>query len=328
MIGIISTLVVVLVVMGFYANTILNRMRAAPIQEDKQQVLDNANSDEDYLASKPSIAPALTKSPEKTNTLYNIMLYGIDARNATSFEGGLSDTMILMQMDTQKQTVKLISFMRDSWVSIPGYSQNRLNTCYRFGGHALAQEVFSSHFGIDVDHYAVVNFWSFAELVDILGGVEIDVQKNELYPMEVNLNEVGKRNETPKQAGLQHLNGAQTVAYARIRSAKSDEYGGGDFGRTGRQREVISAILDEAKRSSLAEILGMLDVGVDHVRTNMSNTELIAAAKAFMALSDVEMQELRIPVDGAYQDASKNGASVLDLDFEKNADAIREFLNN
>lgn len=325
---VIGILLVLLIGMVVYFFVQMGKMQVLP--EDTGKVQELIKGDSEYASAKPSVAPIMTPQPSgEQQTEYNILLYGIDSRDANSFENGLSDTIMLVNMNTEKGTIKLVSFMRDTLVTIPGHSKNRLNTCYKFGGHALTNEVLSSHYGVDVDWYAVVNFWSFADLVDVIGGVQVDVKQEELSAMQDNLQEIYNLDKSeplekaPKKGGVSLLNGKQAVAYARIRHT-----GNGDFERTSRQRVVMEAIIKELKQSNLVEITKMIDVGTKYVRTNVSKADMLKVASAFFQLKDADIQQFRLPDDGAYKLTSYNGASVISVDFEENAQRLKDFLNN
>lgn len=326
LITIIGLLGITLACMVGYFFVQLTRMQ--DVTDNSAEVQQLVQNDAEYEQDKPSVAPVLTPQSD-SQTSFNVILYGIDTRDADTFENSLSDTIMLLNLDTEKKTVKLVSFMRDTLVSIPGHGKNKLNTCYRFGGHALASEVLKSHYGIDVDWYAVVNFWSFADLVDILGGVDIDVKEEELSAMQDNLEEIYNLDKSeplehaPKKAGISHLNGKQAVAYARIRHV-----GQADFERTSRQRVVMTAIINEISRSNLAEVLQMMEVGSKYVRTNISKADMVRVATVFLQLKDVDIQQFRVPDDGTYELTTYNSASVIDVDFEENAERLREFLDN
>ncbi|MDD4796890.1 MAG: LCP family protein, partial [Eubacteriales bacterium] len=311
LLAIIGMLGVTLACMVGYFLVQLDRMQDVPDYSAAVEQL--VQGDADYAQGKPSIAPILTKQPA-SQTSFNVILYGIDTRDENTFDNALSDTIMLLNLDTEKKTIKLVSFMRDTLVSIPGHGKNKLNTCYRFGGHALASEVLKSHYGIDVDWYAVVNFWSFADLVDVLGGIDVDVKYEELSAMQDNLQEIynldksEKLERAPRKAGVSHLNGKQAVAYARIRSV-----GQADFERTSRQRVVISAIINEVSRSNLADVLQMMDVGAKYVRTNISKTDMVRVATAFFQLKNVDIGQFRVPDDDTYSLTSYNNASVISV---------------
>ncbi|MHB1315928.1 MAG: LCP family protein [Christensenellales bacterium] len=263
------------------------------------------------------------KKIEKEEGVYNILLFGVDSRERTKFESELSDVMILVTMDTSKKTIKMVSFMRDCYVKMPGHHDNRLNTAYKFGGSSLAIQTFQNNFGIDVDWYAVVNFWSMAEMIDALGGVKVDLTSSEVDEININLVEInaevkkGEKSPNLKSSGTQKLDGKQAVAYMRIRKLS-----GGDFKRTERQRTVMKGLIASVKKMSLDQMLSLVDIIPDYVRTNMSLGEMANVAQAFYGMRGADIQELRIPVDGGYS----NYDSMLKLDYAVNYDALNKFL--
>lgn len=158
--------------------------------------------------------------------ILNIMLFGEDSRKAGE-EHGRSDTMIMLSIDNRHKKLKLTSFMRDTYVTIPGnnsvgepYGENKLNAAYTLGGPQLTIKTIESNFGINIDRYAVVDFKSFRNIIDILGGVDIELTSEEIdyinWQSYIN-NQVDTRNELADEPGVVHLNGRQALWYARNR---------------------------------------------------------------------------------------------------------------
>lgn len=255
----------------------------------------------------------------------NILLLGIDARPGQ--ESGRSDTMILLTVDANQKTVKLTSFMRDLYVEIPGYKNNRLNAAYRFGGPELLFETLKENFGIEVDQYVTVNFTMMADLVNQIGGLELDVESdyirdriNAVIKMDNKALGIDIDTDLLSSSGVQTLNGKQVQAFARWRTGSSD------FERTQRQREVIVAILEKLKNEfSLMQLMRLAATNFDNVYTNMSLATIMQLAPALFELDLSSIEQLRIPVDGAYKNQTVSGMAVLMPDRDKNIAAINEF---
>ncbi len=259
----------------------------------------------------------LVDSPE----CFNLLLVGVDTRH-NSFSGR-SDAMILVSINQESKKIVMTSLLRDIYVSIPGHGSNRLNAAYAYGGTELLTETIQANFGIEVDRCAVVNFFFVMDLIDALGGVELDVTADEIRVMNSYIKGHNKLKGLPKStdildqgdAGMMHLNGSQALAYTRVR------YVGSDFARTGRQRELIMTCLEQVKGKSILEIHGLLEEFLPRVRTDLTEGECVSLLLLFTEISSYEMVSLSLPVDGTWNNANINGMSVLTVDFAENAEA-------
>ena len=263
---------------------------------------------------------------------YNILLLGLDTRNASRFDSSRSDVMMLVTMDTEKKTIKLTSFMRDIIIAIPGHSNNRLNTAFVYGGPELTKQMLSQYFGVRVDNYAIINFWAFASVIDGLGGVTVDLKSGELSNLNKNITEINnlskKKTSLVRSSGSQKLTGAQAIGYMRIRHGDA---GGGDFERTQRQRTVMTALTTKLKTMNVIQAAELVNTLTQYVRTDMDNGQMIDVAGKLISIgASVQVQQLRIPADGAYRmgSVSNVGKGVLLLDFPKNIAALEQFLEN
>lgn len=228
--------------------------------------------------------------------LINIMLVGQDSRGNTRER---SDTMILVSINPNTGEVAMVSFMRDLYVQIPGYYDNRMNAAYAFGGFPLLYEVMEVNFGITCDGGIEVNFEGFKDIVDVIGGVDVELTYRE---SEV----VGTYVE-----GVNHLDGEQALTYARIRKLDSD------FGRTNRQRTVLQAILNKVRHLSVTELFSLVNTCMEFVTTDMTNAQILDIAKVTLPLlSNLELQSYRIPTDDAYYMTMIREMSVLVPDLE------------
>ena len=264
---------------------------------------------------------------QKPAGVYNIILFGLDTRDKKQFASARSDVIILATLDTVKKEIKMTSFMRDCLVDIPGHGKNKLTSAFNFGGPALAVQTLQNNFGIDIDWYAIVNFWSMAEIIDTLGGVKVNVTADEVTEININLVEINadlpKSEQSPnlKSTGIQTLNGKQAVGYMRIRHLT-----GGDFKRTERQRTVMKGLIASFKSMTLDKLLSLVDIIPDYIRTNMSVSDMLNMAKTFYSMRSAAIEELRIPIDGGYTSKTYNDMDVLQLDTKANFAALKKFL--
>lgn len=253
----------------------------------------------------------------------NILLIGTDARS--SEEAGRSDAMILLSVSSKTKTVHMTSLLRDMYVEIPGHDGNRLNAAYAYGGPELLLETVSLNFGIDVNRYVVVDFQTFANLVDAVGGVDIELTNEEVAWVNAYLNEYNMLRNMPLEtdyldtslSGMLHLNGPQALAYSRNR------YIGSDFGRTERQRKVLGAVADNIGSAIVQNPMELIDGVFSELTTNLTKGECLRLSLMSSKLLTYEIVQASIPLAGTYSDASIRGMAVLEVDFEKNKDYIR-----
>lgn len=241
--------------------------------------------------------------------IVNILLVGYDLKNGA---GHRSDSMILCTFNKTNKSITLTSFMRDLYVEIPGYADNRINAAYTYGGISLLQKTLKHNFGIEIDGSVQVDFYSFKDIINMLGGVTLELTEAEVE--FVNKRAVGE----PLSVGTNVLNGSQALWYARNRHDID-----GDFSRTNRQRKVLSALLDAYKDKKLTEMLGLMGDLLPLVTTDISKTDLTAYAVTLLPLvAEAEIKTQSIPVAGGYKNARIGGKSVLVPDMEKNRQAL------
>lgn len=260
---------------------------------------------------------------ETDDQIINILLIGQDAREGEDRQR--SDAMILCTVNLHTKTLTMTSFMRDMYVEIPGYSSNRLNACYQMGGMELLNKCFLVNFGIVVDGNIEVDFNSFIHVIDTLGGVDMELTQAEADYLNAKGNwGVGESTagQWDLQAGMNHLTGEQALAYSRIRYI-----GNADFGRTERQRKVLTELLSILKKKSIFELDALMQDILPYVTTDIDSNQMDRYILNVLPIfNSLEVNQLRIPEDGAYYDDTINGMSVLVPDLEKNREILEEML--
>ncbi|KPL60187.1 LCP family protein [Rossellomorea vietnamensis] len=246
------------------------------------------------------------------NGKVNILLLGVDSRGEKKSR---TDTMMLAQIDPKTNETKLVSFMRDIYAEIPGYKNYKLNTAFYLGGPELLRKTIKQNFDLDIQYYMIVDFKGFEQSVDILApkGIEMDVEKAMSENIGVSL-----------EPGVQNLNGKELLGYARFRHDEN-----GDFGRVERQQKVIAALKDEALSiggvTKLPKMAGSIQ---PYIQTNMGKLDQISIAKDILLSNTSDMDKLTLPVEGSYTNGSYSGVgSVLEIDFEENIQALKDFLS-
>lgn len=271
-----------------------------------------------YLESE-----GLKGEPFKEDGVKNILLIGNDSRS--NDESGRSDAIILVSISSRTNSVHLTSLLRDIYVDIPGHDGNRLNAAYAYGGPELLMETLKENFDIEVNRYMLVNFQAFANLVDAVGGIDLDVTNEEVQYINGYLVEYNQLEGRPEGtdyldtslSGNIHLNGPQALAYCRNR------YIGSDFARTERQRKVISAAVKSAPLALSANGSELIDGVLSNITTNLTQTELSGLLLQAPAMMTYEMVQGSIPLEGTYSNANIRGMAVLEVDFEANKEYIR-----
>lgn len=242
--------------------------------------------------------------------ILNILLVGQDRREGENF--ARSDSMILCTFNKETKKLTMTSFLRDLYVEIPGHHANRINAAYAQGGIQLLDKTLTQNFGLHIDGNVEVDFSQFSGIIDLLGGVEMELRQDEA-------NVINQETGSSLTAGVQILNGPQALAYSRIRKLDSD----GDFSRTNRQRKVISALLDAYRDIKLNDLVPMLAQILPLISTDLNNGQLLVCALEVLPyLSQAEIVSQHIPADGTYSDQTIDGMSVLVADM----DAARHLL--
>lgn len=245
----------------------------------------------------------------------NILLIGVDRRNPD--DSSRSDTMLLVSVNSATRKIKLTSFMRDSYVYIPEMKTNaKLNAACTWGGAQTVMDTIEYNFNIRIDHYMMVDFTMFEDIIDGLGGVNVAVTEKEAVYMRdiVHLHRVVSGESV-------HLNGNEALWYCRIRKLDSD------FMRTGRQRKVMTALINKCKRTNPVELYKLMGDIVSRVETDMSPLSLTwLAVNGLIRYLHYDIEQGSVPADGTWKSKSIDGQSVLSLDLNKNVKYLEEFI--
>lgn len=212
----------------------------------------------------------------------------------------------------------MTSFLRDLYVPIPGHHSNRINAAYSEGGAALLDETLKENFDLHIDGNVEVDFSQFSQIIDLLGGVELELREDEAA-------EINKETGSSLTEGTQLLNGEQALTYSRIRKLDAD----GDFSRTNRQRKVMSALLGQFRNIQWKDLLPLMDQLLPLISTDLNYGKLVLLAMEILPkLSDAEITNQRIPADDTFTDETIDGMAVLSADLEANRALLRETLLN
>lgn len=260
----------------------------------------------------------------REESIINILLLGEEAIDSGGSRGR-TDVMIVASMNTEKKTVKLISFMRDMLVEIPGYGDNKLNAAYQTGGVPLLYETLEANFHIKLNGYAKVDFDDFEEVIDKLGGVRISLTAKEAGYLN-STNYISKPEFRTVASGEQVLNGNQALGYCRIRYVRTVDNEADDYGRTTRQRAVLNALFEQYKSKSIPEILLLADDILGLITTDITKEAFGSYLKTAVTGGLSDMENLRIPADDTFEEGYAGKMSVLIPDLQANTGILKEFI--
>ncbi|GIM33610.1 LCP family protein [Paraclostridium bifermentans] len=240
----------------------------------------------------------LTKTDYKAEKgVTNILLVGTDGR--TLDETSRSDSMMILTVDDKNKSLKLTSLARDTYVNIPGHGEQKLTHAYAYGGINLLIDTIESNFKLDIQNYAIVNFFSFMDIVDTLGGVIVDVQEGEIDELNRVINECYSLDKKAdkgnmqyiEHSGKQKLNGYQALAYGRIR--KNDDA----LERDRRQRVLIESMFNGVKNLSVTKYPELMDTILPYIKTNMKPTTILSIGSSVLTMGISNINKLEFPME-------------------------------
>ncbi len=312
--------------------------------EDTQQAVDTSAQTSTQTAQTPTYnITTLDESKMNPNTALDstwrsILLIGTDARLWDDMKH--TDTMIIVCYNTQNGAIRMISVMRDAFVSIPQKdNQVRINTVSTYAGMEGLISVLNQNLGLNIREYMLVDFSGFRNVIDILGGIDVDITEVEMEYInsglveQVNLLvEKPYRQKTMAECTLTsfgpdtHLNGLQSLAYARIRKSDSD------FKRTERQRTVIMEAANKAiDTMSIVQVSQIASTMLQYVETNIPLTSLLQLGAQVMQNGIGDMEETRVPINDSYVGESRGNTTKIwgmyDVDWQVNKTSVASLLN-
>lgn len=260
----------------------------------------------DTLPWDPSVDPS-------QDGIINILLIGQDRRPGEGRQR--SDSMILCSFNTAKGTISMVSFLRDTYVYIPGYGSEKLNAAYAHGGFSCLNETLAVNFGVHVDANAEVDFSRFQQVIDLLGGVSINLTQKEADYMNQN-------HGWSLKAGINYLNGEKALAYSRIRKIDMDAV------RAQRQRTVLMALINKYKDKSVGEMITLLDDILPLITTNMTNEQIVGyVAELFPMLRATNITTQQIPAQDTYENMTVGNVTATKVaDMVLNRKILQEIL--
>ncbi len=240
--------------------------------------------------------------------LINILLLGQDGANTGINAHSRADSQILVSINPSTGRVSMISFLRDTYLRIPGYENNRLNVGYRFGGFKLQKAIYEYDFGLSIDGCFCITFTNFEKVIDLLGGIDVNVSHIEAQCFGLS-------------EGMTHINGAQALNIARLRADSNDEV------RASRQRKILMAAFEKVRHADVGTLMAILDEVLPYMATDMSNTQIMGiAAQVAPMLGSLSISTYSMPCGGAFRWDWREGMYVVVPDLTKCHEALLEYL--
>ena len=284
-------------------------------QEEESDLLNGGTLSDEEAAKLAEADSSIQNNASKirySDDVYNILLMGIDY-GSKNYPYGRSDSMILVSINKNQKTIKLVSLSRAAYAAIRGYKNTRLSHAHGYGGAPLAIDTVERNYKIRIDRYVSVGFDSFKKIIDAFGGVSIN-----LTSVEQNVLNGAFPGKFPS-AGTYTLNGEQALVYARLRATDNDRT------RTGRQRNVLMALSQKAKSMSVTYALGILNVVLPLVRTNFTRTELVKQAANALSYLKWDISQDILPVSGTGL-VLRDQFEVILVDWEKEVSYTNDLL--
>ena len=263
--------------------------------------------------------------PEPLDGQHHYLLLCVDQWTGKPHNLGNTDGIVLATLDTRAHRVMLTSFIRDALVKRPDGKIGRINYIAKNYGPEALCKVISEHVGVKIEKYILFDFSQISNIVDFLGGVDIEITASESSYLQRYA--IPKNSTTPrlKGAGTYHFNGHSAVIYMRIRKVG----GGGDFMRTQRVRTVLSTLADQCREITLEDARRLVDTVLDNATmTNVSTDEMVEAMNYAMSLRGCTIEELRLPPDGAATPITYASMSVQEIDWDACRAAMEDYLQN
>ena len=269
----------------------------------------------------------LREAEESLAEITTILLIGSDTR--VSGQAGRSDSMMLLTINRKTETISLTSLLRDMYVAIPGRGDRRINSAFSMGGAALLEETVEKNFDVNIDYYATIDFYAFIRAIDALGGIRLDISRDEFYGVNHAISKYNKDLRLPFGTGYLTeygenvlLDGTQALGYARNRQFKD-----GDFSRTEHQRHLMTVLYDRVKNAGLSELDALLNAFLPGITTNIPESQMLSWMLLMRKFLNYDLKTWHIPADGSYRETYIGGAAVLTVDLDTNRRVLHDIIH-
>ena len=290
--GIVVALVMLIFAFGyFYIHNLLSKATNVEINEESIGITEEVED----------------KLKHYDDDIINIALFGIDEREGVV---GRSDAIMIATIDKINNKLKLTSIMRDSYVNINGHGNDKINHAYAFGGPELAINTLNTNFDLNIKDFLAVNFTSLPRVIDKLGGVEMNITREEVSHIP-GINSPGTYN----------LTGEQALSYSRIRYAT-----GGDYKRTERQRNVLNSVFNKITQMNVTSYPSLLNEILPMIHTNLSPNEILSLGNEVISIGNSTLEQERFPKDGYSNGTMMNGIYYLTFNKESTVNQMHNYI--
>lgn len=308
--------------MSFYTYNNINNIKVVAMPSNKIELGINNDVNGD-LSNKLSSYKNQSYKEEQVPQITNIAIFGLDKRNVD--DASRSDCIIILSVDEADKTIKLSSIMRDTYVSVYGHGMTKITHAYAYGGPVLALRTLNENFGLNIKDFIAVDFFQFEKLIDMLGGVTVDVMPDEIQDINECMSETGgieKKSFTPVTApGTQVLNGMQVVAYCRVRYTAGD-----DYKRTERQRDVLQQVLQKLFKVNVDKYPEVAANLLSCVETSLDSSKVLKLALDVYHTGIQNIDKQRFPLDSCSKGETIDGIWYLATDLNTTKDEMHKYI--
>lgn len=281
---------------------------------------DNKNAEQKEEDLKEAMSTE--QHPEITEGSETFAIFGVDSRSNQIGKGTRSDSIMVANVNHETKEIKVASIYRDTYVDIDGHGLDKITHAHAYGGPVFAMDTINRNFDLDINKYITVNFGNVAEVVDDIGGIELDITSSEVQYINKYIDEINKVDKTNSAhittAGTQKVDGTQAVAYSRIRYTA-----GGDYKRAERQRTVLLKMFEAAKKQSTVKLLKIVDKMMGQIGTNYSSGEVI---EVLSYLAKYNMEETKGFPNRLWGGTIDGTWYAVPVTLESNAKALHSYL--
>lgn len=302
-----EVLLLAILLLAAYFVSMMNRIKYENLDESEAGI--NSDLDENTILSLEGYT--------------NIALFGLDNRSSNNYDTGNSDVIMIASINNETKDIKLVSVYRDTYLSIGNGSYHKSNAAYAHGGAKQAVQMLNSNLDLDIKEYVCVDWAAMVKVIDDLGGLDLEITEGEMNQINKYKHDIdkvtGKSTPSVTQYGLVHLDGTQATTYARIRKLAGD-----DFKRASRQRIVLQAIMEKAKKADFATLTNICNSVIDDISTSLSITQILALAK------DVGSYSIKsttgFPFELTTENLSGSGDTVIPADLATNVKELHKYM--
>lgn len=295
------------------------------VVEVQEEIFDEDENIGNLKAVDPtSIQLDSASAVAKDSSVINILICGEEKIGENR---GRTDSIMIATINQKDNRLCLTSVMRDTYVAIPGFSDNKINAAYHSGGIKTLIATIKENFGIEVDGYVLVNFDSFQEVIDAIGGIDIELSAAEVQYLN-HTNYISDSSNHNLVVGMNHMNGNQALGYARVRYVTKDG-NAGDFARTLRHRTVMTAIYNKMMKKSNLELIAMIPKILPLLTTDIKKADVVNYLTAGVKVRDKNptLETLNVPVEGCYKITRVRTMSVvLASPLDENVRQMQKFI--